>query len=643
VVAVAPFRVSGADSSLGYLREGMVDLLAAKLAGASGIRAADPRGFRSAWRKMAGRDGDLGENSAIQVASRAGAGRLIEGDIVGSRTQLTINAAVFDAASGRNSARATVEGSPDSLPRLVDQLAAKLLALEAGEGEQRLTSLTSTSLAALRDYLEGKALIRRGDFPRASGKFESALQHDSTFALAGLGLTQANLWQGQPYEGPGSLLAWKYRNKLPSQDRAVLEIFLGDRWPAPRRLRSGIAAAERFVQMAPDNAEAWFYLGDNLYHFGALVGIPDALQRASVAFKRAQALDSSFTPVWEHASSLALELGDTVDARHGLERLLRTDSTSLLATSLRWEFAVSTDDRSLHQAVLRSDSLHSGMLLTTAVSRGLPLGDIPLAIRKTRERAVTAEQRGNLQANLYGYAIIAGRPSEAVQPPDTWPEPRRLGLDYLNGRFANGDSVAAEAAGHRLEAAIGTPLSSGNDAALARYAAGQHAFDRGRIDPARRAAADLRGVRVPSDSGWLQEYPRGFALLLEAQIATARHGAEVPRVVGELDSALVATSLPGITGTGNLILARLYETQGDLPRALAVIRRRLFDLVPVPVYVTYYREEARLAALNGDRTGAIRAYRRYLALRSGADPSLQPLVSQVRGELEALQRESTDR
>src|SRR3954454_9905298 len=295
VVAVAPFRVSGADSSLGYLREGMVDLLAAKLAGASGIRAADPRGFLSAWRKMAGRDGDLGENSAIQVASRAGAGRLIEGDIVGSRTQLTINAAVFDAASGRNSARATVEGSPDSLPRLVDQLAAKLLALEAGEGEQRLTSLTSTSLAALRDYLEGKALIRRGDFPRASGKFESALQHDSTFALAGLGLTQANLWQGQPYEGPGSLLAWEYRNKLPSQDRAILDIFLGDRWPAPRRLRSGIAAAERFVQMAPDNAEAWFYLGDNLYHFGALVGIPDALQRASVAFKRAQALDSSFT------------------------------------------------------------------------------------------------------------------------------------------------------------------------------------------------------------------------------------------------------------------------------------------------------------------------------------------------------------
>ena len=36
VVAVAPFRVSGADPSLSYLRAGMVDLLAAKLGGTAG-------------------------------------------------------------------------------------------------------------------------------------------------------------------------------------------------------------------------------------------------------------------------------------------------------------------------------------------------------------------------------------------------------------------------------------------------------------------------------------------------------------------------------------------------------------------------------------------------------------------------------
>ena len=49
VIAIAPFRVSGADSSLAYLREGMVDLLAAKLSGTSDLRPADPRTLLSKW------------------------------------------------------------------------------------------------------------------------------------------------------------------------------------------------------------------------------------------------------------------------------------------------------------------------------------------------------------------------------------------------------------------------------------------------------------------------------------------------------------------------------------------------------------------------------------------------------------------
>jgi hypothetical protein len=48
VVAVAPFRVSGADPALAYLREGMVDLLAAKLGGTAGMRPADARSLLAA-------------------------------------------------------------------------------------------------------------------------------------------------------------------------------------------------------------------------------------------------------------------------------------------------------------------------------------------------------------------------------------------------------------------------------------------------------------------------------------------------------------------------------------------------------------------------------------------------------------------
>jgi tetratricopeptide (TPR) repeat protein len=644
VVAVAPFRVSGADSSLGYLREGMVDLLAAKLSRTSGIRAADPRSLLAAWRRKAGPTGDLTEQDAVGVAEGIGAGRLIEGDVVGTRQQITINAAVLDTRDHRVTAQAGVDGSPDSLPRLVDQLAIKLLALQAGEGEQRLANLTSTSLPALRAYLEGQRRIRRGEFRGAAEQFNLALQQDSTFALAGLGLTRAGLWFGQPYEGPGSILAWRYRDKLPPADRALLEAFLGSRWPAPRQWRDGIAAAERFVQVAPDNAEAWSELGDNLYHFGALVGVPDAHQRAAQAYARSLALDSSYAPALEHGSSLAMALGDTAGARKALAALYRIDSVSSTVTSERWQFAAAIGDTAARLNVLRSDSLFGQYMMSIGISYGLPLQDVDDVLRKNRARAVTLDDQSWAQRFSHINALVTGWPSRAGPLPAAIPDQSRLAQAYLESRMADGDSMAGATAGSVLANRIGTPLPAGPASAAGRYAAGQWALDRGRLDLAQRALADLETARVPADSAWLREIPRSLALLLGAQLAARRRSPDLPTVLAQLDSALIHASLvPPFILVGNLIASRLYEEEGDLPRALAAIRRRVWDLFPNAYYVTYHREEGRLAALNGDREGAIRAYRRYLALRSGAEPRLQRQVAGVRAELGALERESTDR
>jgi tetratricopeptide (TPR) repeat protein len=644
VVAVAPFRVSGADSSLGYLREGMVDLLAAKLSRTAGIRAADPRSLLAAWRRKAGSAGDLAEQEAVGIAEGIGAGRLIEGNVVGTRQQITINAAVLDTRDHRVTAQASVNGSPDSLPRLVDQLAIKLLALQAGEGEQRLANLTSTSLPALRAYLEGQRLIRRGEFRRAADQFKLALQHDSTFALAGLGLTRAGLWFGQPFEGPGSILAWKYRDKLPPADRALLEVFLGSRWPAPRQWRDGIAAAERFVQVAPDNAEAWSELGDNLYHWGALVGIPDAHQRAAQAYARSLALDSSYAPALEHGSSLAMSLGDTAGARKALAVMSSIDSLSSTVMSEHWQFAVAVGDSAARRDVLQSDSLYGPYMMSIGMSSGLPLQDADEVLRKTRARAATLDDQTWAQRFLHYNALMTGWPSRAGPLPAAIPEQSRLAQEYLEARIAGGDSITGAMAGTVLANRIGAPLTAEPASAAGRYAAGQWALDRGRLDLAQRAIADLEAAREPPDSAWLREITRSYGLLLGAQLAAKRRSPEAPMLLAQLDSALVNGSfIPAFILAGNLIASRLYEEQGDLPRALAAIRRRVWDLFPNPYYVTYHREEGRLAALNGDREGAIRAYRRYLALRSGAEPRLQRQVAQVRTELEALEREGTDK
>ena len=79
VVAVFPFRVSGADPSLGFLRMGMIDLLAAKLTGDGGLRAADPQSVLSAWSVVALSDSvDLSEDQQLAIAEELGAGRAHE-------------------------------------------------------------------------------------------------------------------------------------------------------------------------------------------------------------------------------------------------------------------------------------------------------------------------------------------------------------------------------------------------------------------------------------------------------------------------------------------------------------------------------------------------------------------------------------
>ena len=94
----------------------------------------------------------------------------------------------------------------------------------------------------------------------------------------------------------------------------------------------------------------------------------------------------------------------------------------------------------------------------------------------------------------------------------------------------------------------------------------------------------------------------------------------------------------GAVVPGNLVAARLHEQRGELAAALAAVRRRIFGLEPFPETLTNLREEGRLAALTGDRVGAARAYRHYLAIRIDPEPVLRAQVAQVHADLAALEQ-----
>jgi hypothetical protein len=83
-------------------------------------------------------------------------------------------------------------------------------------------------------------------------------------------------------------------------------------------------------------------------------------------------------------------------------------------------------------------------------------------------------------------------------------------------------------------------------------------------------------------------------------------------------------------------VARLRERQGNIPAALSAVRRRTYSYHLTDYLASHLREEGRLAAVSGDTSGAIRAYRHYLALRSDPEPALRPVVEAVREELAKL-------
>jgi tetratricopeptide (TPR) repeat protein len=637
LVAIAPFRVSSVDTSLAYLREGMVDLLATKLNGTAALRSADPRTLLGA----AQRPGDLvlpSREEASALARSAGAGRMIQGEVVGTGASLTISASLIDVASGKMQAQTSVEGAPDSVTRLVDGLAARLLSLGAGESSDRLATLTSTSLPALRAYLDGQSLLRRGLFERAAEQFDRALAFDSTFALAGLGSQRAAEWffVGDPTQGGQP--AWRHRERLSARDKAQLAVMLGPRFPGRSDRRDILEAAERFARLAPDSPESWYALGDRLFHDGPLLGIADALPRADAAFGRALAIDSGFAPALIHKPVLAFELGDTAGLRKAVSRFLAIDSTSPRAAQCRWYLPAALGDSAGMRVAFRDDSLPARVhaISHIALAQGVGMSQVTGLLERARRAALTAEERAMVDWDMYAHLNHLGR---ALQASSMLPSLEGAGRHLLPasvGLFGDGDSAAMLESIAVLERAVGSALATTDEETVNnRYLVGQYAFARGRTREVRGVIADLRRAHVPRDTS--TSSPEAYAVILEAQLA-ARHGSsDAGRLLAALDSILMrGPYLPSVAG--NLVAARLHEQRGELAAALAAVRRRAFDIVDFPEYVTYLREEGRLAALTGDRVGAARAYHRYLAIRIDPEPQLRAQVAQVRADLAAVEQ-----
>jgi hypothetical protein len=656
LVAVAPFRIASADASLHYLRDGMLDLLAAKLTGEGGLRATDPRVMLSEWNRAGGSaTTDLAPQASLEVAERLSAGRLLLGDVVGTPTKLVLTVSLLGVPDGTQLSRVSVEGPPDSLAQLVDQVAARLLATGSGEGEERLGKLTSTSLPALRAYLDGKAKLRRGQAFLAATDFARALDNDSTFALAGLGLRIAASWYGDnPASERGLRAAYLSRDHLSPRDRSLLDALTGPQYPKPPTTAEQFEARRRYRQVAGDRADAHEFYADDIFHFGTILGFANPNQSALEEFRRSVDLDSTNAVAFSHILLLALNQGDTALENRlvRLSRALPDSASDGLLRNYTWYKARLAGDSATFLPFRDSITATRQQMLFAFLQHagfdGTGIDDAWYALQALILKTPRKEDRLGFYQLARTVALLRGRPKAArAYLEQQYTDLNDYNLQILiirDAMMADGDTMAARLAAQKLAPLERAPLPADSLERLKQRAVIRTTepwrLSRGDTTRTRQSLERLRAIERAS-GGPTTESQTEIAMIEAMQAHLLRRADTRQRVV-QLDSLLATadykTVHSGRSAMTAIVAALIFESLGDNERAFTAVRRRSVWWNNDQVYLaTQLREEGRLAALAGHRERAIDAYRHYLTLRSDPDPSLRQEADRIRQELVRLQ------
>jgi DNA-binding SARP family transcriptional activator len=657
LVAVAPFRISGAESDLAYLREGMLDLLAVRLTGDFGPQAMEPRTVLNAWRRaLPATASDLSQHEALAVAASLGAGRLLLGGIVGTRRQLTLTASLLAIPGGAVRAEASVDGPQDSLSILVDRLTAQLMIREAGEAS-RPAWFIQTPLPVIQAYLAGRAAYRQSRNEEAATRFEEALAIDSTFAPAALGLAAAAWWPpklGGKMQGARTL-AWIGRDRLSRSERNLLTAMLPSGYPkrqtGTETAGATLARWRQALAAYPNQPEPWYQVGVNLHHWGPTLGESRSLDAAALALRHALELDSMYMPALVDLAILMSNVGDTAKFRRYAAQIFARDSSSEYAV-VRWDLAYGMADSGALAAMRASFEQWSTTNLATIVAlglaRGVYLDDVDRAASILRRRLPAGEE-GLIIQNLHVLELNRGQQRAFREL-----EFGRFSADLVSpgtitdALYWDGDTAAAAEAARDLSRANEKPLTNSDPeiAVGARCLLEQWRLHKGQAMTAGNLITKLRARMASVDPETIDPATPLCVEMLEALLAATERRADAGTALDRFEARVVRDGQfygrPGSVRqwvyAANLVVARLRGARSEYARAVAAARRRSYSTLFEPVFLSsLLREEGRYAALAGDSAGAIRAYRHYLALRANPEPRLAGEVARVRAELDRLE------
>jgi serine/threonine protein kinase/tetratricopeptide (TPR) repeat protein len=369
VVAVLPFSFEGADEHA-YLSEGMVSVLSSRVNASGELRAVDSRALIAFLGQREPQTRERGSAAARHFRAEW----YVKGEVRERESGLILTASLYRRREGRRDRRTLsvrVDGPADSLVVLLNRLSTQLL---TGTGSQAVlthtAALSSRSLPAMRWYLEGEAALREGRQQEAVRALQQAIAEDSTFALASLWLSKAALWEGGDLSRRASDRAVQLSSGLPPADSLLI---LAWNHYHKARFHEAEELYRRVLAERPDDVDAWYQLGELIYHWGPSLGRPAS--GALEAFERTLRLEPGNAPARIHLIRLA-----ALDRRFvALDSLVAqavasqsdTHSTLEARTIRAYSMGTATERNGVRQelATLLDDDLHP---IVRAVLPSLP-------------------------------------------------------------------------------------------------------------------------------------------------------------------------------------------------------------------------------------------------------------------------------
>jgi tetratricopeptide (TPR) repeat protein len=237
----------------------------------------------------------IDESLGQRICDAAGVDALVIPTVRRFGDLYTIDLKVLDTRRHRYIYTARQEGrGPESIPHMIDTVARGIRIdlrdpADAVAETTPVANLTTVDLDAYHAYFEGETLLNRLEFDAAGRAFQSAIERDSTFALAYYRLAYTEWWARGQQALARRHVAYAMRNlsRIPARERFLVRALSAG-------LEDGFDAQALILRdmrrLYPDDKEMLFGLGDAEFH-------SVSTDSAVVHFQAALAID----PVMERA------------------------------------------------------------------------------------------------------------------------------------------------------------------------------------------------------------------------------------------------------------------------------------------------------------------------------------------------------